>query len=119
MAFKLRKTKTFVHPCVLVQYDEKGNPVTGTLRVRFNSYTREEWEALTTSDDDDERLLYDALVNKIEDKVLDDDDKELSDDDALKAIRTNLSVTGQIVTQGMEQLFGAAAAKNARRSRAR
>jgi hypothetical protein len=79
--------------------------------------TREEWDALGKKSDDD-RLLYDVLVNKIEDKVEGIDGSALADDQATKAIREDLSVTGQIVDQGMEAMFGAAA-KNARRSRAR
>lgn len=117
MGITLRKTKTFVHTCSVVQYDEKGNPVTGTLRVRFNAISRAQWDELTEREDDD-RLLFDVVVDKIEDEVRSEDGTPLAADEALKAIRDDMSLTGQITTQGVEAIFGAAA-KNARRSRAR
>lgn len=117
MAFKLIKTSTFVFPCEIQQIDEGGGRHVGKLRVRFNRISREEWDALGTKSDDD-RLLYDVLVNKIEDKIEAPEGGELSAEDAFAAIRGDLSVTGQIVDQGLEAIFGAAA-KNARRSRGR
>lgn len=117
MAFKLIKTSTFVFPCEIQQIDESGGLHVGKLRVRFNRMTREEWDALGKKSDDD-RLLYDVLVNKIEDKMEGADGGELSPEDATAAVREDLSVTGQIVDQGVEVIFGAAA-KNARRSRGR
>lgn len=119
MAFKLIKTKTFVHPCTLIQLDEEGKQHTGKLRVRFNAIPRAEWDELTrNADPDDDRLIYDVLVNKIEDDIDDGAGGVLPAEAAVKALRDNLSLTTQVVDQGMEALFGAAA-KNVRRSRGR
>lgn len=118
MLFKLIKTPTFVHTCEIQQVDESGKTVLSKLRTRFNRYTREAWDELTKANSDDDRLLYDVLVNKFEDKIQDDAGNELADEDAVKLIRTDLSVTGQIVDQAIDVMFGAAA-KNSRRSRGR
>lgn len=119
MRFKLIKTNTFVIPCTVIQVDESGKQHTGKLRVRFNTMTRAEWDNATkNADPDDDRLLYDVLVNKIEDEIEGVDGQAMSAEDALAAVRSDLSLTGQVVDQGLEVLFGAAA-KNARRSRAR
>lgn len=117
MTFKLIKTPTFVFPCEIQQIDEAGKTHTEKLRVRFNKIDRERWDALG-KDSEDDRLLFDVLVNKIEDKLQGDDGAELAASDALASIRDDLSITGQIVDQGLEVMFGAAA-KNARRSRRR
>jgi len=118
MAFKLIKVSTFVIPCAIQQVDESGKVHSGKLRVRFNKIMREQWEEMTNGPSDDDRLIYDVLVNKIEDKVEGDGGVDLSEEEAKAAIRADLSITGQIVDQGIESLFGAAA-KNARRSRGR
>ena len=118
MTFKLIKTKTFSHPCTLIQIDESGTQHTGKLKVRFNAITRDQWNALQDSASDDDRLLFDVVVNSVEDNIEVDTDGVLSAEDALAAIRADLSLTGQVVEQFMEIAFGTAA-KNARRSRAR
>lgn len=118
MSVKLLKTKTFVHPCTLIQLDEAGKQHTSKLRVRFNVIPRGKWDELTNAGADDDRLLFDVVVNSIEDKIEIEGEGELSAEQALAAIRDDLSLTGQVVDQFMEIAFGAAA-KNARRSRAR
>lgn len=118
MTFKLIKTKTFAHTCALVQIDEQGTQHQGKLKVRFNAIARADWDALQNAASDDDRLLFDVVVHSIEDKIEADSDGVLSPEAALAAIRSDLSLTGQIVDQFLEVAFGAAA-KNARRSRAR
>lgn len=118
MSFKLVKTNTFVHACELTQLQEDGKKLESKLRVRFNKITRAKWDAMTKADDEDDRILFDVLVNKIEDDLVDDSGDKITAEDAVTAIREDLSLTGQIVEQGLEIMFGAAA-KNARRSRGR
>lgn len=118
MAFKLIKTATFLHACDIQQVDEAGKTVNGKLRVRFNKISRARWDEMTKGTEDDERLLFDVVVNKIEDQIDDGNGGVLDDDAALQAVREDLSLTGQVVDQGVEIMFGAAA-KNARRSRGR
>lgn len=117
MTFRLIRTETFVHLCSLVQYQEDGKAVESKLRVRFNKISRPKWDELTGASSDDDRLLFDVVVNKIEDKIL-DGDRELTGEDAMAVIRDDLSLTAQVVEQFIEVHFGAAA-KNARRSRGR
>lgn len=117
MAFKLIKTDTFLHTCQLQQIDADGKAQAGKLRVRFNRISRKQWDDLVNSDDD--RLVYDVVVNKIEDEIENPEGEgSLTADEARAAVRDDLSLTGQIVDQFMEVHFGAAA-KNARRSRGR
>lgn len=118
MSFKIVKTNTFVHACELTQLQEDGKKLESKLRVRFNKITRAKWDAITKGEDEDDRILFDVLVNKIEDDIVDDSGNKISDEDKVAAIREDLSLTGQIVEQGLENMFGAAA-KNARRSRGR
>jgi len=117
MNVKLLKAKTFVHPCTLIQYDEAGKQHQSKLRVRFNAIPRGKWDELTQSDAEDDRLLFDVVVKNIEDTI-EVDGEALSPEDALQALREDLSITAQLVDQWMEINFGAAA-KNARRSRTR
>lgn len=119
MAFKLIKTDTFVHTCEIMQIDEDGKKHHGKLRVRFNKIARDEWNSLTKDEGaaEDDRLLYDVLVVGIE-TPMEGPDGELKGAEAVAAVRQDLSVTSQVVDQGFEALFGAAA-KNARRSRSR
>lgn len=117
MAFKLRKKKTFVHACQLVQLDEAGKQHQAPLSVRFNAIPRGEWDEITNADEDDDRLLFDVLVAEIESDI-DVDGTVLDKAEALAAVREDLSLTGQIVDQGLKALFGAPA-KNAKRSRSR
>jgi len=118
MAFKLIKTSTFLHTCQIQQIDDAGKRHEAKLRVRFNKLTRERWEEITKGDADDSRLIYDELVAGIADEIDAGDGSVLSPEDAVAAVRADLSLTGQVVDQGLEVLFGAAA-KNARRSRSR
>lgn len=118
MNVKLIRTKSFVHPCTLIQIDESGKQHTSKLKVRFNVIPRGKWDELSSGSTDDDRLLFDVVVSGIEDKIEIDGEGELSPEQALAAIREDLSLTGQIVDQFMEIAFGAAA-KNARRSRGR
>ncbi|RPE81847.1 hypothetical protein [Vulcaniibacterium tengchongense] len=113
---KLLKTRTVVRPCELTQFDEDGKAHQFKVRIRFVVISREQWEAMTNSDDD--RLLYDVVVDRIEDEIEGDDGSVLTPEDAKAAIRGDLSLTAQVVDHFMELNFGAAA-KNARRSRAR
>jgi hypothetical protein len=115
MNVKLLKTTSFPHTCALVQVSEDGKQHTSKLKVRFNTIPRDRWDEMSNSDDD--RLLYDVVVNKIEDTV-EVDDQVLSEEEARAAIRSDLSLTSQVVDQYLEVAFGAAA-KNARRSRSR
>lgn len=118
MSFKLIKTDTFVHTCPLQQIDGDGKTVAGKLRVRFNRISRNQWDEMVNSADDD-RLVYDLVVARIEDEVQNPNGEGLlAPDEALAAIRQDLSLTGQIVDQFMDVHFGVAA-KNARRSRGR
>ena len=117
MAFQLIRTETFLHPCALVQYEENGKTVESKLRVRFNKIARAKWDELTGASSDDDRLLFDVVVHKIEDEII-DGDRKLSGDEAMAVIRDDLSLTAQVVEQFIEVHFGAAA-KNARRSRGR
>lgn len=118
MAFKLKKTKTVEHAVNVVQYDEHGKEVASKLRLRFNVITRQQWSELTDAPEDDDRLMFDVVVDSVVDEVEDDQGNKLPAAEALAAIREDLSLTGQIVTQYMEFVFGAAA-KNGRRSRGR
>lgn len=117
MAFNLRKTKTFVHPCPVVQMDEDGKQHAGVLRVRFNAIPRNKWNEIVDADEDDDRLLYDVIVDSIEDEV-EVEGNVLDKAQALEAVRQDMSLTGQIVDHGLKYLFGAHA-KNAKRSRSR
>lgn len=118
MTFKLIKTATFLHTCPVQQIDENGKTHAGQLRVRFNRIPREQWDEMTRSQDD-ERLIYDVVVNKIETEIENPDGSGvMAPEEAFKAVREDLSLTGQIVDQFVEVHFGAAA-KNARRSRGR
>lgn len=118
MSFKLIKTTTFAHTCDIQQIDEAGKTHAGKLKVRFNKISRAQWKELTEAEADDDRLIYDVLVAGIDEPIDDGNGGTLSPADATQAIREDLSLTGQIVDQGMEVIFGAAA-KNARRSRGR
>lgn len=117
MKVKLLKTTTFVHACTLIQVDEDGKQHQAKLRVRFNAISRTKWDELAQADVDDDRLLFDVVVNAVED-VVEVDGAALSPAEALQALREDLSLSTQVVEQFMEINFGAAA-KNARRSRAR
>ena len=118
MAFKLQKTSTVVRDVPLLQFDEAGKEHAAKLKVRFNILSREKWDALVKSADDDERLLYDEVVAGIADQVDGPDGAPLSAEEALAAFRSDMSLTGQIVEYWTGFAFGAAA-KNAQRSRAR
>lgn len=118
MAFALKKTSTVTRDVPLVQFDEAGKEIAGKLKVRFNLIPREKWEELTRASDDDDRLLYDVVVDGIADTVTDDSGNAMSPEAALAAIRSDMSLTGQIVDYWTHFAFGAAA-KNARRSRGR
>lgn len=115
MTVKLIKTSTFVHPCTLVQIDATGKQHISKLKVRFNYIARDRWDEMQNSDDD--RLLFDVVVNGLEDTV-EVDGTTLSEEDAIAAIRSDMSLTSQTVDQWLEVNFGAAA-KNVRRSRTR
>lgn len=116
--FKLTKANTILHPCRLRQSNEDGSVNEATLRVRFNVIDRAELDRMADAESDDERLIYDVVVNKIEDDVQGEDGEALSEADARAAIRNNLPLSAQIVTQFWELMSGAAA-KNAKRSRGR
>lgn len=116
--FKLKKVSTVVHPCSLRQANEDGSVSEATLRVRFNVIDRSELDRMANADEDDDRLIYDVVVNKIEDDVQDDEGKVLSEEDARNAIRNDLSLSAQIVSQFWELMSGAAR-KNGKRSRGR
>lgn len=118
MAFTLKKTNTVTRPVPLVQFDEDGNEIAARLNVRFKVLSREEWDKLTQAPDDDERLLFDVVVDGIADTVKNEHGDTLSPEAALSAIRADMSLTGQIVNFYTQFAFGAAA-KNAPRSRAR
>lgn len=118
MAFKLIQATTFLHTCQIQQIDDAGKRHDAKLRVRFNKISRARWEEMTKGDTDDNRLMYDELVNEVAEEIDDGSGGVLSAEDATAAVRADLSLTGQVVDQGLEVLFGAAA-KNARRSRSR
>lgn len=118
MAFALKKTSTVTRDVSVVQFDEGGREIAGKLKVRFNLIPREKWDELTKASEDDDRLLYDVVVDGIADDVTDDNGNTMSATDALAAIRSDMSLTGQIVDYWTQFAFGAAA-KNARRSRGR
>jgi hypothetical protein len=118
MGFKLHKTSTVLRDVPLVQFDENGKEHAARLKVRFNIISREKWDALVKSSDDDDRLLYDVVVAGIADQVDGPDGAPLSAEDALASFRSDMSLTGQIVDYWTGFAFGAAA-KNAQRSRAR
>ena len=117
MAFNLLKVETFIHPCALQQTEESGKTFESKLRVRFKKISREAWEALQSSQDDD-RLMYDVAVVKFEDDIEVEGGDKLTGPEAVAAIREDLSLAAQIVDQYIEVQFGVAA-KNARRSRGR
>lgn len=116
--FQLKKVNTILHPCRLRQANEDGSVNEATLRVRFNVIDRAELDRMANAEDDDDRLIYDVVVNKIEDDVQGADGEKLDEDDARAAIRNDLSLSAQIVAQFWELMSGAAA-KNAKRSRGR
>lgn len=118
MTFTLKKTNTVTRPVPLVQYDEEGREIASRLNVRFKMMPREEWDKLTQAPDDDERLLFDVVVDGIADTVKNESGETMSPEAALAAIRADMSLTGQIVGFYTQFAFGAAA-KNAQRSRAR
>lgn len=118
MAFKLQKTSTVVRDVPLMQFDEAGKEHNARLKVRFNILTRDKWDGLVKSSEDDDRLLYDVVVAAIVDPVEGPDGQTLSPEDALAAIRSDLALTAQVVEYWTGFAFGAAA-KNAQRSRAR
>lgn len=118
MAFTLKKTNTVTRAVPLVQFDEQGREISARLNVRFKMMQRAEWDALSNAPEDDERLLFDVIVDGIADTVKDEAGNELSAADALAAIRADMNLTGQIVGFYNQFAFGAAA-KNAPRSRAR
>jgi hypothetical protein len=115
--FRLIKVSDFPHTVTLIQKDEVGKDVTSRLRVRFVKLSREQWEEMTSATEDD-RLLYDVVVKRIEDTVESEPGVALSDDDAKAAIRSDMSLTTQIVDQYIEVAMGISA-KNARASRGR
>jgi hypothetical protein len=117
MAFVLIRTDTFVHTCALVQYQEDGKTLESSLRVRFKKLSRTEWDRLVNETSDNDRLVFDVVVKKIEDEIQ-DGDRKLTDEEAIAVLREDLSLTGQIVEQFIQVNFGAAA-KNVRRSRGR
>lgn len=118
MAFTLKKTNTVTRDVPLVQYDEAGNETTARLKVRFKVLTRGAWDELKNAPEDDDRLLFDVVVDGIADEIKDESGTVLAAADALAAIRADMNLTGQIVTFYTGFAFGAAA-KNASRSRAR
>ena len=118
MAFALKKTNTITRDVPVVQYDESGKEIAGKIKIRFKVLTRAQWDELTKASDDDERLLFDVVVDGVADEVTGEGGAVLSAEDALAAIRSDLNLSGQIVSHYTQFAFGAAA-KNAQRSRAR
>lgn len=118
MAFALKKTNTITRDVPVVQYDESGKEVAGKIKIRFKVLSRAQWDELTKASEDDDRLLFDVVVDGVADEVTADGGEPMPAAEALAAIRSDLSLSGQIVNHYTQFAFGAAA-KNAQRSRAR
>lgn len=114
--FQLKKVATVDHNVRLRQVNEDGSVNEGSLKVRYNVKSRADLDQLANGDEDDDRLMFDVVVNKIVDPVQNDEGRTLTDDEARQAIRNDLSLSAQIVAQYWELMNGVLA-KNAKRSR--